>query len=325
MRAMVAQINSVDAISVYHPDGERFAGTTFESPSCAIVATSDFSDLASCAAVLICSPGKTHRTYLERLLEHDLYILCEKPIGVTREELAWLTDLPDDEKARIYCNHNYALTDFCLSAEDMISSGQAGVPIHLDISATHGLSFKDSFKDNWRFSDRDAFASVLGNVGIHYFHMALRLFGDVKHVACHKLRSNPSSEDADTCAIMMQTEAGQTISIHLSYSTPYTNRARLLLSDGMLEMDDGCLRKYGTRESYDPSGRFATPEHEVINDHTSSKSYYDESLMRSLDVFVDVAAHGGRFSSDYFNQAVHSASLTLDSYEQASTVDLSTG
>ena len=323
IRDLAAAYPTVEVIHVYHPDGDRLARCDFASEPCPIVPTSDFGELSSCDAVLVCSPSGTHKDYQQKLLEGEARIFCEKPIGATKDELTWLASLAKPQKRRIYCNHNYAHTDFCLAAESLIESGVAGAPLHLDVAATHGLSFKKSSAGNWRFAERDAFASVVGNVGIHYFHMAHRLFGNMKDAVCHKTRCNPAVEDADGCSVMMQSQGGQTASIYLSYSAPYSNSARLWLSDGMLDMNDGCLRQYGGRDSYDADGRFATPPHEVISEHVSSKSYYDASLKRSLDLFFDVVEAGGDFSDRHFDEAVSSARMTLSLYEGAGVVDIS--
>ncbi len=309
IRELAARHPAIKQIVVFHPDASRIKDLAFSSTEAAVTATSDFDAVLECDAALICSPSDTHRTYLDRLQGRDVYVFCEKPIATAADDLDWLQNLPGAAKRKIYCNHNYAHTEFCRKAEELIDSGAVGSAVHLQAGATHGLSFNPAFADNWRFKTNDPFASIVGNLGIHYIHLALHLFDEPDQVVCHRSRVNPNSADADTCSILMQCARGQSVYIHLSYSEPYVNNARLMFTDGTLELDDGRLRLFSPRDSFDADGRFATPPHEEVCRFETSKAYYDQSLVRSLDTFLEVAASGQDFSEDSLGMAVKSAQL----------------
>lgn len=316
IRGLIEQNVAITEIIVFHPDSARIKDLELDTTETTTTATSEFDVVLECDAALICSPSDTHRHYMNRLQGREIYVFCEKPIATTVDDLNSLRNLPPLATRKIYCNHNYAHTEFYRNAKALIAGGKVGSPRHLQISATHGLAFNPSFADNWRFKTRDPFASIVGNLGIHYIHLALCLFGEPEQIVCHKSRGNPSSADADTCSILMQFAAGQSAYIHLSYAAPYTNTAQLIFTDAILDLDDGCLRLFSPRDSFDETGRFATPPHEDICHFSSSKAYYDRSLVRSLDVFFGIVASRQGFSDHSFAMAVKSAELVLQMYAE---------
>jgi predicted dehydrogenase len=312
IRGLAAEHPAISEIVVYHPENTRIQDLEMASNKTTITPTSDFDDVLECEGVLICSPSNTHRDYLQRLHAYDqIRIFCEKPISTTADDLNWLRSLPPRAKKNIYCNQNYAHTEFCRSAEALIANEKLGLPRHLQFCATHGLAFNSSFADNWRFRSLDPFASIVGNLGIHYAHLTLRLFGEPDRVVCHRSRGNPDSTDADTCSILMQCQENRSVYVHLSYAAPFTNTAQLMFTDGILHLDDGCLRLYAPRDSFDDDGRYTKPPHKEICSFGSSKAYYDQSLARSLDDFFDGVVSGRAFSEDAFGMAVKSAELVL--------------
>ncbi len=315
LRGLLADIEAVSEIIVFHPDSDRLRDLEADSAHAAITATSDFDQLRDCAGVLISSPSDSHRQYIEQLLRlGDMAIFCEKPIATTPEDLNWLRKLPTTAKRRLFCNQSYAHNAFSRQAAELIESGRAGQPRHLEINATHGLAFNPSFEGNWRFRTRDPFASIVGNLGVHYVYLVLRLFGEPDRIICHKSRGNPNSVDADTCAILMTLPAGQSVSIYVSYATPFTNTARLLFTDGILHLDDGCLRLYSPRDSFDADGRYATPPHEEICRFDSYKAFADQSLQRALRDFVAGLDDDTGYSEEAFAMAIRSAELVLQMY-----------
>jgi len=312
MRNLVASIPEVDTIIVYHPDDIRFPDPDLNELNCSIETTSNFDNLLLTKAVLICSPSNTHFDYLKELSNNGKYVLCEKPISVTSDQLHQIASLPVNRKAYIYTNHNYAFTAFNRYAEILIREQRAGDPLHLEFCASHGLSYQRSAADNWRFLRPDPFDSIVGNLGIHYIHMALRLFGDIVEITSHRGRGNPNSKEPDTCTILMRAAGGQTINIFLSYAAPYTNTARLVLTDGLLELNDGYLVESGPRTTFDNDNRFTTPPNKVLCNFDSSKAYTDESIMLSLQYFLRVVGSSGSFPSSHLDLAIRSAQMVLE-------------
>jgi len=249
---------------------------------------------------------------LDRLQGQGIYVFCEKPIATTVADLDWLKTLPHSERGKIYCNQNYSHTEFCRNAKALIDSGEVGFPRHLQICTTHGLAFNPSFADNWRFKDPDPFSSIVGNLGIHNVHLAVHLFGDPDQLYCHKSSGNSNSANADTCSILMQFCGGKSVYIYMSYAAPYTNSAKLIFTDGILGLDDGCLRLYSPRDSFDEAGRYTTPPYQEICRFDTTQDYYDQSLVRSLEIFWDVVVSRQRFPDDGLAMALKSAKLVLD-------------
>tara|TARA_A100001037_G_scaffold195206_2_gene174766 strand:+ start:3638 stop:4666 length:1029 start_codon:yes stop_codon:yes gene_type:complete len=311
LRGLLLRDPEVSSLVIFHPEEERLTGLEIEA-SISWSTSSRLSDLHDCDAVMVSSPSSTHHSYVRALIEHVPYVFCEKPIAVTQEEMDWFRGLPTELSGRIYCNQNYALTRLAKRTEEVIGTNELGKPVHFEFTATHGLAFQDGFADNWRFQVEDVFASIIGNLGIHYIHLILKLLGDQLEIHCMPLRAKHDHSNPDACSICFQMEGGQTAFVHLSYAAPYMNTARLFFTDGLLVLDDGKVHEFAPRDTFDEFGRFASPLGREICSFPSTKAYFDDSLAASLEYFLRIVKSKASFPSKELARAVGGAEVVLD-------------
>jgi len=298
--------SEIDRLYVYYPDSNRLLNSNIQALSSRVEPTSDFSKLSGLDAVFITSPNRTHVEYIKSLIDQVSYLYCEKPPASTEKELGYLRSLEEPKKRKLYFNFNYRFSELAIVARDLIASGEIGNPINFNFVSTHGLAYRESFKSNWRSVPDDRLSGIFGNVSIHHIDLCTWLLGDFKRMDVEKKAWSRNSSTADSVYTTMNFQNGCTASIFVSYAAPFINRAQLIFNDGFLELDEGTLKLYSPRESYDDSGRFTKPPSKEILASGSSREYYNYSLQNSLKYFMSVISGHSSFDLEDFNQSLRS-------------------
>lgn len=312
MAGLVASNPLVSSLLFYHPDKTRFSVDTLPKLPKQVECSSDFAAILACDGVIIASPHQTHFDYIMRLVESRLFILCEKPPANTESQLNQLASLLSEQKARVAFNFNYVHTDFAVAAREKLSEGSLGLPLAINFTASHGLAFKATFANNWRLTGVDPFSTILGNLGIHYLHLVLNLIGPVADWHLTRWAASPQTNGVDSVALMLNTSQRVVVQIFLSYASPYINSAQLILTDGMICLDNGRVTIAGPRDSFDDSGRFVKPPETTYSDANSSLNYYNKSILVSLNQFIYAIATQNGFEISCFSKALDAARLVLE-------------
>ncbi len=312
MASLAASHPLVSSLLLYHPEKARLSGELLPKLPKNAEYSSDFSAILACDGVVIASPHQTHFDYIMRLVDSGLFILCEKPPASTESQLSRLAGLSPEQKTRIVFNFNYAHTDFAVAAREKLAEGDLGLPLAINFTATHGLAFKPAFANNWRLTGVDPFSTILGNLGIHYLHLVLDLVGPITNWHLTRWAASPQTIGVDSVALMLNTDRGVVSQIFLSYAAPYINSAQLVLTNGILRLDDGRVTVARPRDSFDDNGRFASPPETIYSEAKSSLDYYNKSILVSLNHFIEGIDTQNRFEVASFTKALDAARLVLE-------------
>lgn len=302
----------VSSLLFYHPDETRVSLYTLQKLPKHVECSSDFAEILKCDGAIIAAPHQTHFDYIMRLVETRLFVLCEKPPANTASQLNRLAALSPEQKARIAFNFNYAHTDFAVATRERLSEGNLGRPLAINFTASHGLAFKPGFANNWRLTGTDPFSTILGNLGVHYLYLVLDLIGPVTDWHSARWAASPQTNSIDSVALLLNTSQRVAVQIFLSYAAPYINSAQLILTDGVIRLDDGRVTIAGPRDSFDANGRFVKPLETTYSDAKSSLDYYDKSILLSLNSFISKIVTRGEFESTSFSKALDAARLVLE-------------
>lgn len=304
----------VEHIRVFHPSAAKLSAATFGNAKSKLDTTSDLDDLVGFDGAVVASPNETHFSYIQTLLERVGYVLCEKPPATTHDELATLGAFDAERRGRILFNFNYARTRLVEHVRVRLIDKALGDFVHASFIATHGLAFNKSFASNWRAHEASPFSSILGNLGIHYVHLALDLFGEaaIGYAASAAISGHP-----DTASFTLQVAGGRTVSVALSYAAPYINRGTVIFTDGYIALDDGEVSECRPRDTFDAEGRFCAPPRAVMHKSASAKAYYDDGMAGVIDTFLSAVGSGGHFDERSYGLALRSAALLLDLHDTA--------
>jgi predicted dehydrogenase len=193
----------------------------------------------------------------------------------------------------------------------LVKEGNFGKPVHFNFVSSHGLAFKDTFKDNWRFESTNKLMGVYGTVAIHYIDMCIWLLGECKSINVYK-STYSESKLADSVTIDMKFKNGCTTNIFVSYVTPFINRSNMIFENAIIEQEDGEINLYENWNTTDENGFFKKPSKQTLLKLKSSREYYNDSLKNSLVEFVKVVKEQQLWTDDYFSKSIKSNRILLN-------------
>lgn len=301
---LLLSIPDVNRIVIFHPDRSKLITSRVSELSLKIEIANDIKQLHGLDCVFITSPNDSHAQYITALIDQIAYLFCEKPPATTREEIDCLKSLKQEQKQRLYFNFNYRHSALAINARNYLQSGELGELIHMNFVATQGIAFEDSFRGNWRFSGKDPFCQIYGNLGIHYVDLAMWLLGGSPKMEVKMTTWSPHSAAADSAQIQLIFKDRRAANIFCSYAAPMLNTAQIIFTDGFLELRDGVLNVHRPRRTLDESGMFQTPPGESIARFASSRHYYDNSLANSLQYFLKTVSKRDLFHFSDFENSI---------------------
>lgn len=264
------------------------------------------SDIQDSDVFFISSPSETHMDWIEKLSKYNKYIFCEKPPVANFEELNKIKDYRD----KLYFNFNYRFSFLGNLLESYNKSNELGAPIYANCISTHGIAFKDSFRNNWRFNNNNLLSSIVGNLGIHYVDFLSYLFGPISGVDL-KYLSIVSSELPDTCKLTISLENCFS-DVLLSYAAPFENKIIVIYENGIVELSNGTVTVSGPRETFDKDGFFTVPKSKILKEYKNSRDYYDNSLIKSIEYFLSCVEHNISLPRNLYEKSIQSNKIFFD-------------
>jgi len=313
LMALVDQLAFRKEFIIYYPDSRKLSASfSGEGLKAKIELTSVLRPLYDTDVVFIASPARTHFHYLDLLRKNFKgYIFCEKPPCSNLKELNALAAFNPRFKSRCLFNFCFRHSLFSKACFSAIKSGKHGTPISLSFRNSHGLAFKESFSSNWRNTSRGVLENILGNLGIHYVDLTAHLLGKVKNITAHSVKISGRTRHKDSVILIIETGSALPTTIFLSYACPHEDSAKLVLSDGIIELDNGVLSLRRPRDTFDKSGLFAPPPADVIATFANARSYYDDAIKGSISDFFKVIKASSGIPLSNFASSINSTRLLL--------------
>lgn len=307
----ISQQKDLTELWVFHPKKERISNFTFPNSIFSLHTTGMIEDLFGLDAVFIASPSETHYSYIFDLVDKVHYLFCEKPPGITRVELNNLLKLKRSQRKKVLFNFMFSRSPFSSLVQDRAADGKLGELVHASFAVSQGLAYKSGFERNWRFTKKDIFSSIAGNLGVHYVHLILELFGNAK-VGYFKKSAVTTKSGYDTAYFAMSLNTKQCASVLLSYAAPCLQEATILFSNGIITLNNGIIMEQKPRDIFDQSGRFIPPPKELLFKPSSSNEFYDLSLSSMIDFFFSTIQMQGSFDDEQFFRGIEASQLILD-------------
>ncbi|OCP38718.1 Gfo/Idh/MocA family protein [Ensifer sp. LC163] len=128
-------------------------------------------------AVSIATPNNTHFAICKAALEHDLHVVCEKPLCFTVAEAQELKALSEARGRIVGVTYGYAGHQMIEQARAMVRHGDLGEIRIVNLQFAHGFHSAAVEEQNpstrWRVDPRFAGPSyVLGDVGTHPLYLS---------------------------------------------------------------------------------------------------------------------------------------------------------
>jgi predicted dehydrogenase len=129
----------------------------------------------------ICTPPGTHAEIIQKALEHDLHVLCEKPLVSRIRDLDALVNLAAQKKRVLYTVHNWHQAPIIQKVCQLLQTGVIG-----EIQEATWQTFRtkpaiagDAQGDNWRVDPTMAGGGVLVDHGWHALYVLHSWFGRI--------------------------------------------------------------------------------------------------------------------------------------------------
>ena len=265
--------------------------------------TKSFCDITLCDAIVIATPTSTHFEYLKKLTKYDGYILVEKPIVANKQETDILSNWPSSRKKKVKVNYNFLNSPVVKSIKSIMQENRIGNEVLLEIHSCHGLAYKQAYKENWRSNSTSY--GVDGLVCVHFINAAIEFFGPIESSDIDNINVSNNGESADTVFINLKMFNAVRVHIWLSYASPYKFNISLYGDNGIYVYDGNSEILRSPRDTFDEFGRFTDPP-VIYNNALTFRDNWDDSLNKSIDEFIEIAAASGEFDLDHFETSLHS-------------------
>lgn len=227
-------------------------------------------------AVAILSPTHLHREHCEVATEHDLDIICEKPLARTMEDAHAIEEAVDDAGVRCMVAHVTRFFPEYATAKERIDAGEIGTPGVVRTQRAFGFEGPRGW-----FSDHEKSGGVLLDLAIHDFDYLRWVFGDVERVFTRTSRWGEEGESESTVTIL-RFESGvvghcEAWTVH-GPSVPFTTSFEFAGDDGLIEYENDDTTPI---ELYDADGHHV-PRDPVGDDIPLREDGYH----KQLDAFV---------------------------------------
>ncbi len=128
-------------------------------------------------AVSIATPNDTHHEIARAALEHDLHVVCEKPLCFTTAEAEELRALAEARGKVVGVTYGYSGHQMIEQARAMVAAGELGEIRLVNLQFAHGFHSAPVEEANpavrWRVDPRFAGPSyVLGDLGTHPLYIS---------------------------------------------------------------------------------------------------------------------------------------------------------
>ena len=270
-----------------------------------ILYTSVLGDLLIAKLIFICSPSTTHIKYIKYFIKKNKYIYCEKPGCTKEQEYLFLKRLTNKEKSKIYFNYNLVKSKLYNKILQKIHVNKGGQPIHCNINISFGLVYKKKFIQNWRFSSKNIFNRITGNLGVHYVNLLNNFFGELKSTKIIE-KCTKDKRIIDTSIINLTYKDMTTATIFLSYGAPYSYEIKFFNSNSIFSISETSFDIYSPRDTFNKKGMYITPpKKRLLNNY----NVVEDSLKKSVDHFIYIANKSEKFNLTLFNNAINTCRI----------------
>lgn len=117
-------------------------------------------------AAIICTPTSMHAEQVRSAAKHDLHVLCEKPLGATRDEIISLIDLSQSCSNRHFMlGYQRRFWSIYRRMKEEVESGQWGNIV--GVTAVNTERWQQTIADTWRDNPNINYGGYLGDAGSH--------------------------------------------------------------------------------------------------------------------------------------------------------------
>ena len=165
-------------------------------------------------AVSICTPPVSHAPLAVACLGHNLNVLCEKPLALTRADALRMLRAAARVGRHLLLATKFRHVPDVVRARELITQGEIGEPVAFEID----FSSMVDMSERWNSRRALAGGGVVIDNGCHAFDIVAFLFGTVSRVLATRLKPLQDIGVEDSATILVSAGRGLVGRIDLSWS-----------------------------------------------------------------------------------------------------------
>lgn len=156
----------------------------------------------------------THPKLVHLAAEHQLPVICQKPMAPSFEEAARMVETCRKTGTPFFIHENWRWQTPLRQVKRVLTDDRIGMPFRARISFCSGFPVFDNqpfLKELNQF--------ILTDIGSHILDAARFLFGDAVSLYCRTARINPTIKGEDVATVMMRMKNDMTVVCEMSYAS----------------------------------------------------------------------------------------------------------
>ncbi len=181
------------------------------------VAFADYQDLTSNVdldAVLVCTPPATHVEVARHFIEHDIPVLCEKPLAIYPERARRLIALADERGVLVTMASKFRYAPDVAEAKRILVSGAIGETILFE----NIFASRVAMGGRWNADPAVSGGGVLIDNGTHSVDIARFVIGPIVEVSAVEGKRVQGLPVEDTAEMFLRSAEGVMGTVDLSWS-----------------------------------------------------------------------------------------------------------
>lgn len=156
----------------------------------------------------------THAPLTRLAAAHGVNVVCQKPMATSLAEAELMVSACHEAGVQLVINENWRWQHPIRQFKRIMDEGRIGTPFRARV---HYCNSFPVFDNQPFLKELDQF--ILTDIGSHLLDTARHLFGDARRLYCQTTRVHPDIKGEDVATVMLQMEAGLTVTCEMSYAS----------------------------------------------------------------------------------------------------------
>ncbi|WP_052255455.1 Gfo/Idh/MocA family protein [Salinicoccus sp. YB14-2] len=193
-------------------------------------------------AVSVCTPNYLHAEITMDALKAGKHVLCEKPMGVTVDEMDRMIEVEKESGRQLMIAHNQRLIKEHQVAREWIDQDKLGKIYSFRTSFGHPGpdDWSVDGKDSWFFKEEEAIMGAMGDLGVHKADVIRYIlneeFNQVAGFITTEAKHFSTVDDNAVCILRSESNVIGTLHASWSYNGKEDNSTIIYAENGILEL-----------------------------------------------------------------------------------------
>jgi len=236
---ILRQMIGSDVVRIVYAVGSR-AEHRAHAEKFDVAFTTDFARLlgdVSIDFVILATPHAQHGLQIEAVARAGKHVFCEKPVGLSVEEVSKSLEACRVADVRFGVGHERRFEPAVEELRRLLVDGSLGTIMHVEASFNHD-KLRGIAGDNWRVSAQGEIPLAMTATGIHLTDLFLDLVGPIETVTAFPATRMSNTGYADALSVHFGFASKATGYLNTVLATPFYSRLAIFGSDAWAEVRD---------------------------------------------------------------------------------------